>query len=62
MGTVIVVVAGVLGEHCRELPCAEDECPVKALPAHSADPALGDRVGPRSQLHRMRTIGSDASG
>jgi hypothetical protein len=38
--TVIVVVAGVPGEHGREVPFVDDEYPVGALPAYGAHPAL----------------------
>jgi hypothetical protein len=40
----------------------QDEGAVKEFGPASADPAFHDRVGPRRQLHRMKTIGTDACG
>jgi hypothetical protein len=40
----------------------DNEHPVGALAADGAHPSLRERVGPCSQLHRIRMIGSDVSG
>ena len=59
---VIIVVGGVLGQDGSQMALAEHVHPVGVLASGGADPAFGMGVGPRSQLHRMRTIGSDVSG
>ena len=43
MWTVLVVVPGVLGQYGGQVPLAEDERAVGALPAHGADTPLGVR-------------------
>jgi len=53
---------GVLVENGGQVTLTDDEHSVGALAAYAADPALRYRVGSRSQLHRMRTIGTDVSG
>jgi hypothetical protein len=53
MGTVIIVVTDVLGEHRHQLALAQDQRPVEALAAYRADPALGDRVRPRRLRRRL---------
>jgi hypothetical protein len=45
-----VVITGIDAKHVLELAPAEDEQPVEALPAHTADPALGVCVRVR-RLH-----------
>ena len=45
MGTVAVVVPSVDAQDAMKVPAAGDQELVKALPAHGADPALGDGVG-----------------
>ncbi len=62
MRSMAVVVGHVFGEDPREVTLADDEYPVGAFAAYGAYPPLGERVGARSQLHRMRTIGTDVSG
>ena len=47
MRTVAVVVSHVLREHHRQVPLADDEHPVGALPAYGAHPALRERVRAR---------------
>lgn len=44
------------------MSAAEDEDPVGAFAADGADPAFGDGVRPRRQLHLIPTIGIAASG
>jgi hypothetical protein len=45
--TLLVEVASVDAKDLLELAAAEDEQPIEALPAHTADPALRIRVGVR---------------
>ena len=47
VGTVRVVVLGVLAEHDLEVAPSEDEYPVEALSPGGAHEPLGDGVGPR---------------
>ncbi len=58
----VVVVPHIAGQHPLEVSTVPDQQPVQALGPHGAHPALGECVGPRIQLHRMRRIGSDVSG
>jgi hypothetical protein len=55
-----VVVRDVVGQDTFEVAAVADQHPVEAFGAHGANPALGVRVGPRRQLHPVRTI--DAGG
>ncbi len=57
-----IEMTGVLVENGGQVTLTDDEHSVGALAAYAADPALRYRVGSRSQLHRMRTIGTDVSG
>jgi hypothetical protein len=61
-GADFVVVAHVFVEHGGEVSFVDDEPAVGALPTGRAHPALGVRVGRRSQLHRMRTVGANVFG
>ena len=60
--TVPVVVINIVGQESVQLPGSEDQGAVEQLSACGAHPALRERVGRRSQLHRMRTIGTDVCG
>jgi hypothetical protein len=59
---VVIEVALVLGEHRGGVPLVVDQHAVGALSPDAADEAFRVAVGARSQLHRMRTIGSDVYG
>ena len=58
----LVVVVEVLGDDRFEVPSAEDERPVQALPPHASHPALGERVRPSRQLLPMVTVRPEPSG
>ncbi len=62
VGSSRVVVPDVVGQDTLEVAAAPDQNPVQAFGSDGSYPALGVRVGPRSQLHRMRMIGFDVSG
>jgi hypothetical protein len=49
--TALVVMLNVASQDANELVATDDQQLVQALPAHRADPALGDRVGV-GRLHR----------
>ena len=57
-----VVVPDVLSQDLFEVAAVPDEYPVEAFGPYGAYPPLRVGVGPRSQLHRMRMIGSDGCG
>jgi hypothetical protein len=57
---VPVVMTDVVSQRGGQVPF--DEGVVQALPPYGADPAFCECVGRRSQLHRMRMIGSDVFG
>jgi hypothetical protein len=57
-----VVVAEVLGEDPLEVATTPDQGPVQALGPDRSDPSFGVGVGRRSQLHRMRTFGTNVFG
>src|SRR6266700_1226378 len=59
---VLVVVRHVARQHCFDMPPAQDQHPVEQLTTYRADPALGDRVGPRRQLRLIPLLGSGLSG
>jgi len=59
---VPVVMGDVVAQCGEQVLLAVDEDVVQALAAGGADPAFRVRVGPRSQLHRMRTIGTNVCG
>jgi hypothetical protein len=44
-----VVVLDIVMEDAKQLPAAGDQEMVQALPAHGADPALGDGIGVRAK-------------
>jgi hypothetical protein len=46
VGTVLVEVHHVLGQHVFEVAAVEAQYSVEQFAACSADPAFGDRVGP----------------
>ena len=52
----------VLAEHAAGVVFVVDQQPVGALGSDAADEAFRVRIGRRSQLHRMRTIGTDVFG
>ena len=62
VGTAGVVVRQVGGQDSLEVAAVAYQDPVEAFGSDGAHPALGVRVGSRSQLHRMGTIGTDVSG
>jgi hypothetical protein len=62
MGPVLVEVPRVGIEDGPGVLFVVDQDVVGALAADTADESFGVAVGPRSQLHRMRTIGSGVSG
>ena len=62
MGSRLVVVADVLGEHLVEVSSGDDEEMVEALVADGADEALGVRVRPSRQLHLIETVRPELSG
>jgi len=62
VGTNRVVVIDKGGQDASKIAAVPDENPVQALGPSGAYPPLGVGVGPRSQLHRMRMIGTDVSG
>jgi hypothetical protein len=43
--TMAVVVLDIVMEDAKQLPAAADQEMVQALPAHGANPALGDGIG-----------------
>jgi lysyl-tRNA synthetase class II len=45
VGTVAVVVPSVDAKDAKQVPAAADQEMVQALPAHGANPALGDGIG-----------------
>jgi hypothetical protein len=47
VGTVLVKVRHVLGEHCREMLAVDDQDTVQQFTADSANPSFRDRVRPR---------------
>ncbi|MCW2862478.1 MAG: hypothetical protein JWP48_4186 [Actinoallomurus sp.] len=53
MRAMLVVVPFVLGEYATQVAFAVDEKPVGAFAPHGPDPALGDRVRPRSPDRRL---------
>jgi len=55
---VRVVVLDELAQHYREMVWSGDQQVIEALAAQRADPALGDRVGPRRT--DRRSDGADA--
>src|SRR4051812_17210729 len=55
-----VEVAEVLRQHAPEVPLAEDQRVVRALPADAAEEALADGVGPRRPDRRPKY--GDAAG
>jgi len=57
-----IVVINEFGQDALQLPAVDDQDPVKALAPCCSHPSFGVRVRPRSQLHRMRTTGTDVSG
>jgi hypothetical protein len=57
-----VVVAQVLGQHAVQLWLVPDQRPVQTLRPYGAYPPFSVGVGRRSQLHRMRTIGTNVFG
>ena len=57
-----VVMIYVLVQDVAQVPFVDDQQPIQALPPGRAHPPFRERVGSRSQLHRMRTIGTDVSG
>jgi hypothetical protein len=57
-----VVVRQLGGEDPVKVAAVPDQSPVEALGPDGAYPPFRVCVGPRSQLHRMRTVGTDVSG
>jgi hypothetical protein len=53
MWPMVIVVRGVGGDDCRQVPFADDEHPVSALPPGGADPAFGVGVGARGLRRRL---------
>jgi hypothetical protein len=51
--TLLVEVADVDAENVLELTAAEDQQPVKALPAHAADPPFGVVWGAKTPFTRL---------
>jgi len=62
MGPVLVVVRDALAQCGEQVSFAVDKDAVEALAADAPYPPFRVGVGSRSQLHRMRTIGTDVSG
>jgi hypothetical protein len=60
--TVPIEMVLILTQHAAGLAFVADQDPVGALGPDTADEPLGVRVGLRSQLRRMRMIGTDGSG
>jgi hypothetical protein len=60
VGTVAVVVLDVDAQNAKKLPAPGDQEMVQALPAHGADPALGDGVGVRSLDRRQDDLGAES--
>jgi hypothetical protein len=56
VGTVLVKVRHVLGEHCREMLAVDDQDTVQQFTADSANPSFRDRVrrGARTAVRRTR--------
>ena len=52
----------VLGQHGAGVALVVDQDPVGALGPDATHEPLGVRVGRRSQLHRMRTVGTNVFG
>jgi len=59
VGTMAVVVLDVAVEDAEEVPAPGDQEMVQALPAHGANPALGDGVGVRSLDRRANDLRTD---
>jgi hypothetical protein len=57
-----VVVLDVDTQDAKKLPTPCDQEMVQALPAHAADPALGDSVGSRRQLRLIPSVSSKRFG
>src|SRR5258706_15430891 len=62
MWTVPVEMALVVEQHPAGVLLVVDQHPVGALGCDATHESFGERVGPRSQLHPIRTIGTDVSG
>ena len=58
-----VVVPQILGQHPAQMVLIDDQQPVQELAAQGGTvDSLADRVIPHRQLHRIRSIGTGASG
>lgn len=62
MWTMPVETLRIFTKHCAGVLLVVDQQPVGALSPDAADEPFCERVGRRSQLHRMRTIGTDVFG
>ena len=62
VGSGPVVVLEVLGENRLQVAPRQDEQMVEAVLSDRAHPALGERVGPRWQQHRIPKVISELSG
>ena len=62
MRTMLVIEDLVLAQCVKHMPLIPNQHAVEQLTAAGPHPPLDDRVGQRSQLHRMRMIGTDVSG
>jgi hypothetical protein len=59
---MLLVVDDVLAQRGEQVPLAVDQDMVQALAPGGPYPALRKGVGRRSQLHRMRTFGTNVFG
>ncbi len=56
---MLIVVGPVLAQDLPQMHLVPNQGPVQEFAAASADPAFGDRVGPRRQQHLIQMIGTD---
>jgi hypothetical protein len=60
--TVGVIVIDILGQNMAQVALSGNKDPVSAFAANAPDPAFGDRVGSRRQLHPILMIGTAGCG
>ncbi|XHU07925.1 hypothetical protein RPX00_45015 [Amycolatopsis sp. WGS_07] len=59
MGSMVVEVIDILGQHLLQVTLVHDEYPIHTLATHTACPSISDRVRPRSSDRAPQDVDAD---